>query len=184
MRGLARRVWQAGKTGLRSVKNQTFISAETDTDVRSQFGALCWRRNAGVFQVLLITSRDTGRWIIPKGWPMEGKSPEAAAAQEAFEEAGVCGEVLPQCIGFYSYDKGLDKPSDGPSHVPCVVAVYPLQVSKLADDFPERHERRRKWFTPKKAAGKVSEPELQHILEAAETLVGADVDLGDKARKN
>lgn len=133
---------------------------------RTQYGAICWRRLGDKIEVLLITSRDTGRWIIPKGWPISGLTPDASAAREAFEEAGVEGRVSATCIGLYSYDKGVS-PAMGPSvTVPCVVAVFPLQVKGLRDRFPESLERRRKWFTPKKAARKVAEPELQSILES------------------
>jgi 8-oxo-dGTP pyrophosphatase MutT (NUDIX family) len=127
---------------------------------RTQYGALCWRRVNGAVEVLLITSRETGRWVIPKGWPMDGHTPEAAAAREAWQEAGAKGEVSAGCIGLFAYDKVI-----GPGQtVPCVVAVYPLRVITLDSRFPERKERRRKWFPLAKAAGKVSEPELRAIL--------------------
>ncbi len=127
---------------------------------RTQYGALCWRKMRGTVQVLLVTSRDTGRWVIPKGWPMPDRSPAAAAAQEAWEEAGVEGQVSDQCIGLFMYDKVM-----GPDlAVPCVVAVYPLKVTATQDRFPESRMRKRKWFLPAKAARKVVEPELQAIL--------------------
>lgn len=137
----------------------------------SQYGAICWRRLGVRLEVLLITSRDTGRWIIPKGWPITGLTPEASAAQEAFEEAGVEGNPSDACIGHYSYEKALDKPRGQQLSLPCVVAVYPLQVNALRDSFPERHQRRRKWFTPKKAARKVAEPDLQGLLDGFEALL-------------
>lgn len=134
-------------------------------DTRTQYGALCWRAGREGIEVLLITSRDTGRWVIPKGWPIDGLSPEASAAREAWEEAGVEGQADTHCLGLYSYDKGLGR-GEGPKRqtVPCVVAVYPLQVSALAGSFPEEKQRRRKWFRPRKAARKVAEPELQALL--------------------
>ncbi|WP_233557242.1 NUDIX hydrolase [Gemmobacter lutimaris] len=132
---------------------------------RTQYAALCWRAGREGIEVLLITSRDTGRWVIPKGWPIDGLSPEASAAREAWEEAGVQGQPDAHCLGLYSYDKGLGR-GEGPKRetVPCVVAVYPLQVSALASSFPEEKQRRRKWFPPRKAARKVAEPELQALL--------------------
>lgn len=127
---------------------------------RIQYAALCWRMHRGQVEVLLITSRDTGRWVIPKGWPMDGMDPADAAAREAWEEAGVTGETMPDALGFYSYDKVMK-----PGHsLPCAVAVYPLRVGELADKFPERKERRRKWFVAAKAARKVAEPELRELL--------------------
>jgi 8-oxo-dGTP pyrophosphatase MutT (NUDIX family) len=127
---------------------------------RMQYGALCWRTATEGLEVLLITSRDTGRWIIPKGWPMPGLSPEAAAAQEAWEEAGVAGTVNPVCIGRYGYQKILAVSAQ----VPCAVAVYGLLVTDLADDFPEVKERRRQWFSCDAAALMVNEPDLGSLI--------------------
>jgi 8-oxo-dGTP pyrophosphatase MutT (NUDIX family) len=141
---------------------ETDLSGVVQTErPRSQFGALCWRTHRGQVEVLLITSRDTGRWVIPKGWPMADLPPCDAAAQEAWEEAGVRGKVAAQAFGHYGYDKVL-KP--GLSR-PCDVAVYPLRVERLEEDFPEIKERRRKWFAAAKAARKVAEPELRAIFE-------------------
>jgi 8-oxo-dGTP pyrophosphatase MutT (NUDIX family) len=127
----------------------------------TQYAALCYRiADRDRTEVLLITSRDTGRWVIPKGWPIVGKSASEGAAQEAFEEAGVIGRVDDHCIGLFSYRKVL-----GPAQeLPCVVAVYPLRVERLVQDFPEVGQRRRKWFAPAKAAAKVDEPELAALL--------------------
>lgn len=138
--------------------------ASRDADLRTQYGAICWRRKADRVEVLLVTSRDTGRWVIPKGWPIAGLAPEASAAREAFEEAGVEGAADPHCIGLYSYEKGLGKGPGPQVYVPCVVAVYPLKVDRLLTRFPEAHQRRRKWFAAEKAATKVAEPELQLLL--------------------
>ncbi|MFA7432341.1 MAG: NUDIX hydrolase [Gemmobacter sp.] len=127
-------------------------------DSHTQHAALCWRRQCGGVEVLLITSRDTRRWVIPKGWPMEGRTGYEAAAVEAWEEAGVEGRVTPVCIGNYSYLK--DRSTD----LPCTVEVYPVEVRALAREFPERAERRRRWMSPVKAAGMVEEPELRALI--------------------
>lgn len=108
----------------------------------------------------MVTSRDTGRWVMPKGWMMNGRKPWDAAAIEALEEAGAKGRIGSEEIGRYSYDKLLD---DGTA-VPCLVTVYPMFVEKLLRDWKERHERRRKWFSPKAAAKRVAEPELAELL--------------------
>ena len=131
------------------------------TEPSTQYAAICWRVVKDGVQVLLITSRETGRWVLPKGWPINGMSPENSAAREAWEEAGVRGKVDPHCLGLYSYDKAIG-PTRSP--MPCVVAVYGLKVQELSSRFPERKERRRKWFSPQKAASKVDEPELQMLL--------------------
>ena len=132
------------------------------TAARLQYGALCWRRQAAGLEVLLITSRDTGRWVIPKGWPMPGLAPEAAAAQEAWEEAGVEGRVNPVCLGRFGYTKVLSVDAS----VPCAVAVYGLQVSALATTYPEAEARRRAWFALAKAATLVDEPELRVLIDS------------------
>lgn len=130
-------------------------------DMRTQFGALCYRLRDGKVEVLLITSRGTGRWIIPKGWPMDGETPAGSAAVEAFEEAGVEGKPSDRALGFYTYTKG-----NRGDFLPCVVAVFPLKVRRLLKDFPERGQRRRKWFSQKKAASMVSEPELRRLIKS------------------
>jgi len=124
---------------------------------RSQYGAICYRHHEGALQLLLITSRGRGRYVIPKGWPIEGMSPAASAAREAFEEAGVLGKVHPSCVGVYSYAKA--------SGLPFVVGLYGLQVTRLLQDFPERGQRKRDWFAPWEAAERVRLPELAAVLE-------------------
>jgi 8-oxo-dGTP pyrophosphatase MutT (NUDIX family) len=130
------------------------------SDVRSQFGALCFRRAGGKTQILLITSRRQGRWIIPKGWPVDRQTPAQAAAREAWEEAGVKGQAHDRCLGLYSYFKTYA----GIGGFPCVVMVYPVEVKSLGADYPEAGQRKRRWFSPKKAAAKVAEPELAKII--------------------
>jgi 8-oxo-dGTP pyrophosphatase MutT (NUDIX family) len=127
---------------------------------RTQFGALCWRLQKGETRVMLVTSRETGRWIIPKGWPIAGLTPEACALREAWEEAGVEGDAAPHCLGLYPYVKQI-----GPDRsVPCIVAVYGVRVTRLRGRFPERKERRRAWFSPAEAAGKVDEQLLRDLI--------------------
>lgn len=130
------------------------------TDMRSQFSALCFRIKRDKPEVLLISSRGTGRWIVPKGWPNPGLTPAASAAQEAWEEAGVVGEAIDQCLGIYSYNKEMDEGDD----LPCLALVYPIRVDSLARKYPEMGQRRRRWYAPRKAANKVDEPELSRIL--------------------
>ena len=129
-------------------------------DVRTQFGALCYRVHDDRVQVLLVTSRGTGRWIIPKGWPVDGETPAGAAATEAFEEAGVEGKPSDICLGIYSYTKNLPKGDN----LPIVVAVFPFKVKRVLKDFPEAGQRKRKWFSLKKAAAVISEPELGPLI--------------------
>lgn len=145
----------------------TLAAPPFHTDVtpvtRRQIAALCWRKKRGGIEVLLITSRETGRWVIPKGWPMDGRQSHEAAAIEAWEEAGVQGVIAEKSLGVFGYYKVYPAKAS----VFCEVEVYPLRVSKLLAKFPERNERRRKWFSPKKAAKSVHEEGLSDILLAA-----------------
>lgn len=131
---------------------------------RVQVAALCYRTTKkGQKEVLLITSRDTGRWILPKGWPVEGLDAAQSAMLEAWEEAGVAnGNIRPEPLGDYEYLKRFA----GGAKARCRTQVFPVEVEKLANDFPEADERRRKWVAPKKAAKMVDEPQLRDILRA------------------
>ena len=127
----------------------------------TQHAALCFRRtSAGEPEILLITSRDTGRWVLPKGWPKKGEDGGASALREAGEEAGVTGRILPGPAGHYFYDKTM--PSGPP--LPCAVSLHVIEVAHLAYDFPEKAVRRRMWFSPFAAAAAVDEPGLKTIL--------------------
>jgi len=137
------------------------LGDQTKRDVRTQFGALCWRIKNGKVQFLLVTSRRQRRWIIPKGWPVDQATPANAAMTEAFEEAGVIGKVKPVCLGIYSYHKELSEDEA----LPCVVAVFPIKVRKLKNEYPEKAERRRKWFSRKKAAKRINDPELAGLIK-------------------
>lgn len=123
-----------------------------------QVGALCVDPANG--NVLLITSRGTGRWIIPKGWPMEGRTMPGAAAREAWEEAGVEGRIGHEEVGRYVYEKD----QEGGFSIPIEVRVFMLHVSRWANSFPEADQRRRRWFDPPDAVRMVIEPGLKEIL--------------------
>lgn len=128
---------------------------------RLQVAALCHRRRGKRREYLLITSRDTGRWIIPKGWPIRGMAANQAALQEAWEEAGVKrGDASCRPVGTYTYQKTQ---SSGWS-IPVETLVYSVAVEKLADSYPEADERSRKWVTAEAAADMVDEAELQQIF--------------------
>ena len=129
---------------------------------RLQMAALCHRGSGANKKYLLITSRDTGRWIIPKGWPIRGLKSNETALREAWEEAGVqeC-DIEESPAGAFGYDKHLDDGYDAPVEA----HVFVLRVSKLSDAYPEAHERTRKWVTPSEAANLVQEPGLKAILQ-------------------
>ncbi|XDB00242.1 NUDIX hydrolase [Sulfitobacter sp. LCG007] len=135
-------------------------------DIGRQIAALPmrWDRKGRLF-VLMVTSRDTGRWVMPKGWHMDGKMPWHAAEIEALEEAGAKGYVGDEEIGTYRYRKRLT----AREVIWCEVQVFPMIVEKLNRDWKERKERKRRWFTPKDAAKRVAEPELAELLRSLST---------------
>lgn len=125
-----------------------------------QVAALPWRLTDDGRQILMITSRETRRWVIPKGGRMVGKTDPEAAAQEAMEEAGVRGEMDQTSIGVFRYAKGL---KDGGVRQ-CVVSVYPLEVVVQLGAWPEAHQRERRWMSLSEAADLVHEPDLATLI--------------------
>jgi len=118
------------------------------TGKSTQYAALCFRmhRRRGL-EILLVTSRGTGRWIPPKGWPIKGKPPGLSAAIEAFEEAGVKGRVQKSALGRYHYERGARQDGKMASEA----YIFPLEVKLRAGKFKEKGQRKIKWFSPKKA---------------------------------
>ncbi len=127
---------------------------------RTQVAALPFRVLQGEPEVMLITSRETGRWIVPKGWIKKGRAPHAVASREAYEEAGLVGKVKKRPIGTYRYAKRLRFKSA----VICKVSVFPLHVEKELDDFPEKGMRQRCWLALHEAATRVEERGLSELL--------------------
>ena len=129
------------------------------TDVRAQLAALCYRYKGDKLQVCLVTTRNTGRWIMPRGWPTHKNTPAQGAAIEAYEEAGVKGIAHPNSIGAYSYDKPM-----GDGVMPVMVVVYAIRVTETKKVWPEKKERKRKWMSPKKAAQHMDELGARQIV--------------------
>ena len=118
-------------------------------------------RRDGAPEVLLVTSRETRRWVVPKGWPWKKVADHDAAAGEAWEEAGVRGKVERRSIGSFTYDKLRNgKP------LKLKVLVYILEVEQEAETWPEAGERKRAWFSAADAAEMVSEAGLKLLLRA------------------
>ena len=129
---------------------------------RLQFGALPYRfRRDGSLEILLVTSRRTRRWIIPKGWAIKHKTPAKSAAREAYEEAGVRGTVKARSIGSFVYEKWLDVDS---MSVPCEVQVFPLEVERQRRTWPEQSEREIRWLDPDAALLLVEESGLRSLI--------------------
>jgi 8-oxo-dGTP pyrophosphatase MutT (NUDIX family) len=126
-----------------------------------QYGALPWRLVGRQVQVLLITSRGTGRWVIPKGWPMRGLKAQDAAAMEASEEAGLVGLIEDHPIGSYHYAKLLKRGEP----VDVQVIVFPFRVRYQADDWKEQGQRALEWRPYRQAAALVAEPALRRLIQ-------------------
>lgn len=130
------------------------------TEPRLQLGALPYRRRRDL-EILLVTSRETRRWVLPKGWPMKRRTAQGAAAREALEEAGVKGDIAKHPFGAYHYDK---RQPNG-EIIPCRVDVFPLRVKRQGRTWPEAAQRTRRWFTLAEAVDAVDEPELKELIE-------------------
>src|SRR4051812_41902026 len=125
-----------------------------------QYGVIAWRRSGSGVEILMITSRETRRWVVPRGNAIPGLRPWESAAQEAFEEAGVRGGVQPEAIGTYRYGK---RAKDG-RVTPALVHLYPMLVTEEAETWPEQNERERRWFAPAAAAAAVDEADLADLI--------------------
>lgn len=147
----SRRIWPALPTG-----------AGASTGRRVQYAALPYRvRRDGEVQIRLITSRETRRWVIPKGWPIKGLTPPKTAARETYEEAGLVGVVGREPLGLYTYEKRL-----GTRSVLCDVLVFPFKVKRSLQKWPERFQRYGFWFSIDSAAAAVQEEDLSELIRA------------------
>lgn len=126
-----------------------------------QVAALCFRKQKGKVEVLLITSRETKRWVIPKGWPMPPLTDYNAARREAFEEAGVEGRMRRKKFGSFSYAKLGAKAS-----LTIRVDVYLLEVEREKKTWPEKHQRKRRWFGVDEAAHRIQESQLRKLIRS------------------
>jgi len=131
---------------------------------RRQVAALPWRRGQGGIEIMLVTSRETRRWVTPKGGRMPGRTDAEAAAIEALEEAGVEGTVVAHPIGTFRYLKVLKR------RAPrwCVVAVHALEVRVEHETWQEQAEREREWVSRDEAVLRVEEPDLKTLIAAFE----------------
>jgi 8-oxo-dGTP pyrophosphatase MutT (NUDIX family) len=126
-----------------------------------QFAAMPWRiGEGGRRQIMLLTSRETQRWIIPKGWPVKGRKPAEVASQEAYEEAGLVGQIVgKRPLGNFHYQKQLAK-----RVLLCEVRVFSFRVERQLDDWPEKDQRETQWFDASEAATMVLEDGLAGLI--------------------
>ncbi len=135
-----------------------------------QYGALPYRLDAeGRPEVLLVTSRRTRRWILPKGWPIKGLKPANSAAREAFEEAGIVGEVDSRPVGEFCYDKLFER--TGLSS-PCAVEVFALKVTHQLETWPEAGQRQTRWAHAEDLPVMVEDVDLLRFIEEALARLG------------
>jgi 8-oxo-dGTP pyrophosphatase MutT (NUDIX family) len=128
----------------------------------NQVAALCWRMGKSGLEVLLITSLNSKRWILPKGWPEADLTGAENAAREAFEEAGVTGRIAAHPVGHYHY---LKEKREG-TGMPVRVDVFALAVTRQLDDWPEKGMRSLAWMPLNEAIVKISEPGVRLVLKA------------------
>ncbi|MGI8840110.1 MAG: NUDIX hydrolase [Caulobacteraceae bacterium] len=152
---------KSGKTAkaAKSAKGALAARKRRAAKPRAQYAALPFRGGQEV-EILLITSRETGRWVIPKGWPMKGRTAAQAAAVEAFEEAGVSGDIAAKPLGAYPYVKYLKSGAGQP----CKVKVFALRVTGQAEDWPEKGQRETRWLAWPRAAAAVQELRLGRLI--------------------
>jgi len=129
---------------------------------RLQYGVIPYRRAKNRIEIMLITSRKTQRWIVPKGWPIAQRPPREVARVEALEEAGLEGMIGKRPFGSFHYQKRL---KDG-SFVVCRVDVFGFEVGRQLKTWPERSERKRRWFDSERAIKLVREEELKELIGA------------------
>jgi 8-oxo-dGTP pyrophosphatase MutT (NUDIX family) len=133
-----------------------------------QYAAVPYRRRSdGAVEVMLVTSRETKRWVVPKGWPIPGAKPHTSAAREALEEAGVLGRTGSDAIGTYHYDKRLKNGTQAR----CKVQVFTLEVRSRRKRWREKGERKARWFPLLQAVEAVQEPGLRRLLRKLDGLV-------------
>lgn len=161
-------VKQLTQSGL--ARYTAMMARQESVEIPIQTGALPWRLAGKNIEVLLVTGRRSGKWSIPKGWPMPGKSLAEAAAEEAFEEAGVRGTIHPEPIGTFRHVKQQVLIGE----IEVSVVVHYLWVDRELVEWPELGQRKRKWFKPKEAAKRVDSRELgEMILNAGKASRGA-----------
>jgi 8-oxo-dGTP pyrophosphatase MutT (NUDIX family) len=140
------------------------------TSPDSQVAAIPIRWTSGRPEVLLVTTRGTGRWTVPKGWALADSIGSECAAREAFEEAGVRGEVQPSALGTFEYWKRSKR-----GRAILQVRAFALFVDEVAWDWPEREQRKRAWFSPEVACRLAANDDLSALIRTAVRALPATV---------
>jgi 8-oxo-dGTP pyrophosphatase MutT (NUDIX family) len=149
------------KMQITATRRQEFI-IRTDRAMRLQYGILPYRfTKTNSAEVLLITTRQSGRWIIPKGWPIKGLNPAKSAAREAYEEAGIRGTVSAKPVGAFVYEKCIE---ENCGTVQCEVRVFAMFVKRQFETWPEVNEREARWFAPRHALSAIRDGGLRELM--------------------
>jgi 8-oxo-dGTP pyrophosphatase MutT (NUDIX family) len=159
------------KTKKKVAKRPIALRAAVGVPLHRQYGVIPVRFSRdGRIEVLLLTSRGTGRWVVPKGWPMRKRTPAGTAEREAYEEAGVKGWLWSgKPIGSYRYFK-QDEDFSGE----ILVRLFVLAVEEQKKNWPEKGERQVRWYALRQAASLVKERDLAKLLrDMPRLLVGA-----------
>lgn len=144
-----------------------------------QFAALPWRTGSdGKTRILLVTSGEHQRWVIPTGWPIVGQPPFVTASLKAFEKAGIIGDIYPQPMTDCQYMKQLD---DG-SLQPCRVTVFSMKVYGTLSNWREQDHRKRSWFSVDEAADRLDDAELAEFIRLHGPFPGKGTPDGDVIR--
>jgi 8-oxo-dGTP pyrophosphatase MutT (NUDIX family) len=125
-----------------------------------QYAALPWRKVKGKLEFLLITTSNARLWIVPKGWPIEGLTPSQSAAQEAFEEAGLEGEIAAEPLGSFRHYK---QAKSGET-ILCTVHLFPMEVTGQRETWPEKHLRQTCWCSVREALARIKQPNLRRLI--------------------
>ncbi len=144
------------------------MAGSADSATRIQYGILPWRKGPQGLEVLLITTRNTRRWLVPKGWPSKSRSPQEGAVREAFEEAGVLGKVGVEPIGSFRYRKR--RKSGEVLH--CKVVLFAMETTEQKPTWPEKELRECVWCAVPDAAARVSFKSLGKLIRLLEQHLG------------
>lgn len=154
------RTWSLNLVG--AFIKPAFFNPNSKTMNFTQVAALPFILHGDALHICLITSRETGRWVLPKGWPKTNKQNHLMARIEAEEEAGLLGTISSHCIGTYQYRKKLHIFAS----VTCCVEIYPFHVTHQNIRWPEETQRDLLWTSLEDAQALVEEPELREILSS------------------
>ena len=131
------------------------MDTQSGITIYIQSGILPFCRKDDHIEILLITNKRKDKWGIPKGLVEEGHSASESAQKEAFEEAGIYGNIYKPAFGKYSIKKWGGK---------CRIKVFAMEVTQVLDKWPEDILRRRQWFTVDEAAGMVKNKKLKAMI--------------------